>query len=58
MLQNYDDRFGLVCVHTFSVVQMILLPLPAALPVQSLRSEQPGGQMKQQTRSLRPGAAS
>ena len=29
----YDDRFGLVCVHTFSALHMTALPLPAALSV-------------------------
>lgn len=40
----YDDRFGLVCVHTFSALHLTPLPLSAALPVQTLGSEQPGGQ--------------
>ena len=40
----YDDQFGLVCVHTFSALHLTPLPLSAALPVQTLGSEQPGGQ--------------
>lgn len=41
----YDDLFGLTCVHTFSALHVTPLPLPAALSVQSLGSEHPGGQV-------------